>query len=132
MVITKIQQLNTTIWICKLCIGYQDARVREDLAKVLSYIFSVEMPEPDSEGEYRFPKESIKKIESQLDGISVAELARARLNMETLVLMTNSPRFPYTLHTNSMFEDNKHWVYYRFIIKRDIILDKDTRKTVET
>lgn len=132
MVITKIQQLNTTIWICKLCIGYQDARVRKDLAKVLSYIFSVEMPEPDSEGEYRFPKESIKKIESQLDGISVAELARARLNMETLVLMANSPRFPYTLHTNSMFEDNKHWVYYRFILKRDIILDKDTRKTVET
>lgn len=132
MVISSIKQLYTTFWLCKLCIGYQEARVSEDLAKVLSYIFSVDMPEPDSEGEYRFPKESIKKIESQLDGISVAELARARLDMDTLVLMANSPRFPYSLHTNSIFVDSKHWVYYRFILNRNIILDKDTRKTVET
>lgn len=132
MVISLIQQLNTTFWMCKPCNGYQEAHVEEGLAKALSYTFSVEMPEPDSEGEYRFPGESVKMIEGQMDGISVSSLARARLNIDVLVLMANSPRFPYTLHTNSIFEDNKHWVYYRFILNRNIILDKDTRKTVET
>lgn len=67
-----------------------------------------------------------------MDGVSVTSLGRGRLNIEILLLMTNSPKFPYTLYTNSMFADNKHWVYYRFILNRNIILDEHKPKTIET
>ena len=97
--------------------------------KMLSYMFSIPMREKAGDGPYRFTEGEVAAIESQLDGVDMRILEFGKIYTDTLLLLTNSLRCPYTLHTNTVFVDDKHWVYYRLILKKNIVLDCGTLAT---
>jgi hypothetical protein len=91
-------------------------------------MFTVDLPTPTSDGVYKFPTDTAIEVEYQLDNVSLKNLTNGKMPLDTLLLLANSPRCPYSLHTNSFYEDEKHYVYYRFLLKRDIVLGEKVKE----
>lgn len=123
--IPTMADLAPMIWLCTSSDENENSKIviGPRIYKMLSYMFSIPMREKAGDGPYCFTKSEVSEIEYQLDGVGMGILEFGKIYTDTLMLLTNSPRCPYTLHTNSVFVDGKHWVYYRFILKRNIVLD---------
>lgn len=92
------------------------------LAKTLSYMFQVPMPAPvkvDSGipyNKYNFPPDTVRDMELQLDGIALSELGDGNIRLSTLLMLENSPRFPYRIDRTSTTSCRR----YEFVIRRDV------------
>lgn len=100
--------------------GELDPKVSVDLslAKTLSYMFQVPLPSPVmAYGYYRydFATEVIRRMERQLDNVGLDELAVGQIRLSTLLILANSPRFPYRV---GRFSTNEYR-YYEFVVKTD-------------
>ena len=102
-----------------------------DYAKVISYLFQVPLRQLDRSGYpwcCRFTTEDVEKIQAQVVGTDMSCLADGWIPLGTFLLLTNSPRFPYTLHVSSARWDSKMYTYYNFILKKDILVPKPMKE----
>lgn len=94
-------------------------------AKVISYLFQVPLRKLDRKRIYpwrcHFTAEDVEKIQAQVVGTDMSCLADGWIPLGTFLLLTNSPRFPYTLHISSARWDSNVYTYYNFILKKDIL-----------
>lgn len=90
------------------------------LAKTLSYMFQVPIPayvkEDSGRHCYHFPSKTVRYMELQLDGIDLGELANGSIRLSTLLMLENSPRFPYRIDRTS----TTNWRRYEFVVRRDV------------
>jgi len=123
--IPTMADLAPVIWLCFDSTKNEDSKtvIGPRIYRMLSYMFSIPMRVQAGDEAYRFTKDEVAAIESQLDGVNMHILEFGRIYTDTLLLLTNSPRCPYTLHTNTVFVRDGHCVYYRLILKRNIVLD---------
>ena len=123
--IPTMADLAPMIWLCTNSAENENSKIEigPRIYKMLSYMFSIPMREKSGDGPYCFTKGEVAAIESQLDGVDMHILEFGKIYTDTLLLLTNSPRCPYTLHTNTVFVMDGHCVYYRLILKRNIVLD---------
>lgn len=118
--------LSTSFYMCLLA-DTRNIRIMGNTTRMLAYMFNVATGSLDDGTAYEFDEDSVKTIEDQVDGVSMRSLTRGEIDIDTLILLTNSPKCPYRLYTNMMWYNSKHHVYYHFILKRDIV-----RRTILT
>lgn len=97
-----------------------------DYAKVISYLFQVPLRQLDRHIHRccRFTAEDVEKIQTQVVGTDMSCLADGWIPLGTFLLLTNSPRFPYTLHVSRVHWNCGIYTYYDFILKKDILVSK--------
>ena len=124
-IIPTMADLAPVIWFCTNSAENENSKIEigPRIYMMLSYMFSIPMRKQAGDGPYRFTEGEVAAIESKLDGVDMHILEFGKIYTDTLLLLTNSLRCPYTLHTNTLFENGKTWVYYRLILKRNIVLD---------
>ena len=119
--ITSLSQLEP---IHRVCVSHDtvetDIMLNLALTKTLSYMFQVPMPDPvrvDSERSWcQFTSDTVRDMELQLDGIDLGELANGSIRLSTLLMLENSPRFPYRIDRTSTTSCRR----YEFVIRRDV------------
>lgn len=121
--------LPATFYMCLSADRTTTIKIRGNIIKMLAYMFNVATGPLDDDTIYEFDEDSVKTIEDQLDRVSMRSLTRREIDIDTLILLTNSPKCPYRLYTNMMWLDGTHYVYYRFILKRDIVKRAISMKT---
>ena len=108
----------------RVCVSHDtvetDIMLNLALTKTLSYMFQVPMPDPvrvDSEMSwYQFTSDTVRDMELQLDGIDLGELANGSIRLSTLLMLENSPRFPYRIDRTSTTSCRR----YEFVIRMDV------------
>lgn len=101
--VAKIEDLDWGFWV-NAPLNLADNRVYDlepYTAKMLSYMFQV--PIPRGESPKYFGEDALGKIQSQLKPSPMSErfmygLRNGCVSLESLTLLTNSPKCPYTLH----------------------------------
>lgn len=95
---------------------------------LLSYMFKVPIPKRglnpyDGSSVYMFTPEDIAAMQSQVEsmGDELRCLGQGRIELGTLLLLTNSPRFPYTMHVSKAARGSDFYTCYDFILKLDIV-----------
>lgn len=124
--ITSLSQLEP---IHRVCVSHDTVNteilLNLALAKTLSYMFQVPMPAPVREDSgrpyyqlpyYPFPPDTVRDMELQLDGITLGELGDGNIRLSTLLMLENSPRFPYRIDRTSTTSCRR----YEFVIRRDV------------
>lgn len=118
--ITSLSQLEP---MHRVCVSHDtvetDIMLNLALTKTLSYMFQVPMPDPvrvDSGMPwYQFTSDTVRDMELQLDGIDLGELANGSIWLSTLLILGNSPRFPYRIDRTSTTSCRR----YEFVIRAD-------------
>jgi len=90
------------------------------ITKMLSYMFQV--PIPRGESPKYFGEDALGKIYSQLKPSPASErfmdeLRNGRMSLESLTLLTNSPKCPYTLHIT---QEGTSYCRFTFILNYDM------------
>ena len=101
--VAKIEDLAYGFWVC-VPVNFTNNKkygLEPYMAKMLSYMFQV--PLPRDESPKYFGEDALGKIQSQLKPSPVSErfmdgLRNGCVSLESLTLLTNSPKCPYTLH----------------------------------
>ena len=95
---------------------------------LLSYMFKVPIPKMgvnayDGSSVYMFAPEDIAAMQSQVEtrGDELRCLGQGRIELGTLLLLANSPRFPYTMHVSKAVKGSDFYTCYDFILKLDIV-----------
>lgn len=115
------RDLAPTFWVC-LDADTDGIYIKQNLAKMLSCMFNIPLTRPYQYNViYRFTEDEVDAIQAQLEWGCVQSLTEGLVDVGTLLLLTNSPRCPYALHTNSIYMSGDHYTYYRFILKSDIV-----------
>ena len=65
---------------------------------------------------YNFPPDTVRDMELQLDGITLSELGDGNIRLSTMLMLENSPRFPYRIDRTSTTSCRR----YEFVIRRDV------------
>ena len=89
------------------------------IPKMLSCMFQV--PLPRRLNKIWFTREDAEKIRSQVNRDDIRTVAVGRIRLDTLLLLTNSPRFPYTMHVSRVMKGSDIYTCYDFILKLDIV-----------
>ena len=119
------RDLSPTFWVC-LDADADRIYVKQKLSRMLLCMFGIPPTRPSLYGEiYRFTEDEVGIIQGQLDWGCVQSLTEGWIDVGTLLLLTNSPRCPYALHTNSTYNGGEYYTYYRFILKSDIVRKPD-------
>ena len=119
------RDLAPTFWIC-LGADTERAQIKQNLSKMLLCMFGIPPTRPPLYGTiYTFTKDEADAIQAQLEWDCVQSLTEGWIDVGTLLLLPNSPRCPYALHTNSVYSGSGHYTYYRFILKSDIVRKPD-------
>lgn len=89
------------------------------IPKMLSYMFQV--PLPRRLHEIWFTREDAEKIRSQVERDDIRTVAVGQIRLDTLLLLTNSPRCPYEVHVNRWNDGLYVNTTYDFLLrKKDI------------
>lgn len=118
------RDLAPTFW---LCLDADTGRVetKQNLSRMLLCMFGIPPTRPPMYAKiYTFTQDEADAIQAQLEWGCVQSLTEGWIDVGTLLLLTNSPRCPYALHTNSVYSGG-HYTYYRFILKSDIVRKPD-------
>ena len=102
-----------------------------DYAKVISYLFQVPLRNIDRHSDprrCRFTAEDVEKIQAQVVGTDMSCLADGWIHLGTVLLLANSPRFPYTMHISRARWNSNVYTYYDFILKKDILVPKPMKE----
>lgn len=96
------------------------------VAYLLSYMFKVPIPEMTMYRygyRYEFTAEDIAAIQSQAKGMpdGLMCLDKGCIKLSALLLLANSPRFPYTMHVSRVMKGSDIYTCYDFILKLDIV-----------
>jgi len=99
---------------------------RRAVPYLLCYMFKVPIPEVRTSHYgylYTFTDEDIAAIQSQVEGMpdKLKYLDRRYISLSTLLLLTNSPRFPYIMHVSRVMKGSEIYTCYDFILKLDIV-----------
>ena len=125
----RVSDLSATFYMCLSADTTRTVKIRVNTFKMLAYMFNIATGPLDDGTIYKFDEDSVKTIEDQVDGMSMQSLTSGEIDIDTLILLTNSPKCPYRLYTNMIYHNNAHYVYYRFILKRDIVRRAISMKT---
>ena len=116
--VAEIEDLDWGFWV-NAPLNLTDGRnydLKPCTAKMLSYMFQVPIPRGKSPN--YFSEDALGKIQSQLNPSPVSErfmngLRKGYVPLESLTLLTSSPKCPYTLHIT---QDGTSYCRFTFIL----------------